>query len=191
MRVTILLAGLAAIIPFSMAEELDADDVPSTCRTICQPIVDLSNACDIDPKENKTKDKRGDFLLVARSKAEEAIEANCICTNKSFDVASVMALCESCMVQNSDDAKDVQKMMKQCDFTSTSYVSAATSVVSGISVEATKPASTDIPQSTTIPSSTATDAAVSTTETAGSNAGKIVVSIMAVTWANFMLAFLL
>ncbi|ESU14009.1 hypothetical protein FGSG_07714 [Fusarium graminearum PH-1] len=168
MRVTILLAGLAAIIPFSMAEELDADDVPSTCRTICQPIVDLSNACDIDPKENKTKDKRGDFLLVARSKAEEAIEANCICTNKSFD-----------------------KMMKQCDFTSTSYVSAATSVVSGISVEATKPASTDIPQSTTIPSSTATDAAVSTTETAGSNAGKIVVSIMAVTWANFMLAFLL
>jgi hypothetical protein len=103
MRSAILLTGLAAIIPFSMAEELDADDVPASCKTICQPIVDLSNACDIDPKENKTKDKRGDFLLVARSKAEEAIEANCICTNKSFDVAAVMALCASCMTQNSED----------------------------------------------------------------------------------------
>ncbi|GKU05900.1 unnamed protein product [Fusarium langsethiae] len=165
MRLTTLLAGLAVIFPFSVAEELDADDVPSACRTICQPIVDLSNACDIDPKENKTKDRRGDFLLVTRSKAEEAIEANCICTNKSFDVATVMALCESCMLQNSDDAEDVQKMMAQCDFTSASYVSAATSVVWHF--------------------------AVSATETAGSNGGKIVVSIMAVTWANLMFAFLL
>lgn len=105
MRLAILLAGFAAIIPFSLAEELNADDVPSACKTICQPIVDLSNTCDIDPKENRIRDKRGDFFLVARSKEEEAIEANCICTNESFDVESVMALCASCMQQNSDDAE--------------------------------------------------------------------------------------
>ncbi|RGP69229.1 mrna 3 -end-processing yth1 [Fusarium longipes] len=185
MKSAILLTGLAAIASFSVAEELDADDVPSSCKTICQPIVDLSSTCDIDPKENKTMDKRGRFLLMARSKAEEAIEANCICTNKSFDVAAVMALCASCMGQNSEDTEDIQKMMKQCDFASTSYVQAATSVVSGIQVEATKPASTDAPQST------ATSSTVSATETANSNSGKIVVSIMAVTWANLMFAFLL
>ncbi|KAL4728178.1 hypothetical protein ACLX1H_004915 [Fusarium chlamydosporum] len=185
MRSAILLAGVASLLSHSMAEELDAKDVPASCKTICQPIVDLSNTCDIDPKENKTKDRRGDFLLAIRSKAEEAVEANCICTNKSFDVATVMALCASCMAQNSSDAEDVEKMMAQCSFSSTSYVRAATSVVSGIQVEATKPASTDVLQSTTAA------ATVSPTETADSNAGKLVVSIMAVTWANLMLAFLL
>lgn len=109
MRLAILIAGFAAILPFSLAEELSADDVPSACKTICQPIVELSNTCDIDPKENKIRDRRGDFLLVARSKEEESIEANCICTNKSFDVESVMALCASCMKQNSDDAEGTNK----------------------------------------------------------------------------------
>jgi len=191
-----------------MAEELNADDVPSACKTICQPIVDLSNTCDIDPKESRIRDKRGDFLLVARSKEEEAIEANCICTNKSFDVESVMALCASCMQQNSDDAEgtssetvevesdannfatDVEKMMRQCSFSTTSYVAAATSVVSGIQVEATKPASTGVPSTPTTQTAT-TDATVSATETAASNAGKLMVSIVAVTWANLMFAFFL
>lgn len=108
MRSAILLAGVASLLSHSMAEELDAKDVPASCKTICQPIVDLSNTCDIDPKENKTKDRRGDFLLAIRSKAEEAVEANCICTNKSFDVATVMALCASCMAQNSSDAEGMK-----------------------------------------------------------------------------------
>ncbi|RBR21963.1 uncharacterized protein FIESC28_04676 [Fusarium coffeatum] len=190
MRLAVLLAGFAAILPFSLAEELSADDVPSACKTICQPIVELSNTCDIDPKENKIHDKRGDFFLVARSKEEEAIEANCICTNKSFDVESVMALCASCMQQNSDDAEDVEKMMKQCSFSTTTYVRAATSVVSGIRVEATKPASTDIRPTATTQTRT-TDATASATETAASNAGKLMVSIVAVTWANLMFAFFL
>ncbi|CAG7561800.1 unnamed protein product [Fusarium equiseti] len=190
MRLSVLLAGFAAIVPFSLAEELDVDDVPSACKTICQPIVDLSNTCDIDPKESRIRDKRGDFLLIARSKEEEAIEANCICTNKSFDVESVMALCASCMQQNSEDAKDVEKMMRQCSFSTTSYVAAATSVVSGIQVEATKPASTGVPSTPTAQTAT-TDATVSATETAASNAGKLMVSIVAVTWANLMFALFL
>ncbi|KAG7413882.1 Protein CAP22 [Fusarium oxysporum f. sp. rapae] len=143
MHPTIFLAGLAAVIPVTLAEELRAADVPSACKTICQPIVDLTNTCDIDPKEADNDNDKGTKLrLRERSEAEESIEANCICTNKSFDVAAVMALCASCMVQNSQDTEDVDKIMSQCSFTSTSYVRSATAIVSGIQVQATKPATT-------------------------------------------------
>ena len=87
-------------------------------------------------------------------------------------------------------ATDVEKMMRQCSFSSTTYVRAATSVVSGIQVEATKPASTDIRPTATTQTRT-TDATASATETAASNAGKLMVSIVAVTWANLMFAFFL
>ncbi|CAM1501514.1 Fc.00g034980.m01.CDS01 [Cosmosporella sp. VM-42] len=101
MHSTILLVTLAAVIPATLAEELRADDVPSACSTICQPIVDLTNTCDVDLKEGDIdKDRRRKLHLRESEEADEAIEANCICTNKSFDVAAVMALCASCMAQN-------------------------------------------------------------------------------------------
>lgn len=95
----ILLAALATVIPAALAEELRADDVPSACTTICQPIVDLTNTCDIDPNETDN-DKRKILRLRQTEDSDEAIEANCICTNKSFDVAGVMGLCASCISQN-------------------------------------------------------------------------------------------
>lgn len=99
---TILLAAIVAVIPATLAEELRADDVPSACMTICQPIVDLTTTCDIDPNEADTdNDKRRKLRLRESEDSKEAVEANCICTNKSFDVAAVMALCASCMAQNS------------------------------------------------------------------------------------------
>ncbi|KAL6404525.1 hypothetical protein AUP68_13918 [Ilyonectria robusta] len=102
MHPTIFLTCLAAVIPATLGEELRADDVPSACETICQPIVELTNTCDIDPNEtDNDNDKRKKLRLRGRGESEEAIEANCICTNKSFDVAAVMALCASCMAQNS------------------------------------------------------------------------------------------
>lgn len=101
MHSTILLATLAAVIPAALAEELRAADVPSACTTICQPIVDLTNTCDIDPNEADTdNDKRRKLRLRETEESDEAIEANCICTNKSFDVAGVMGLCASCISQN-------------------------------------------------------------------------------------------
>ncbi|KAI7769711.1 hypothetical protein LZL87_003201 [Fusarium oxysporum] len=181
MHPTIFLAGLAAVIPVTLAEELRAADVPSACKTICQPIVDLTNTCDIDPKEADNDNDKGTKLrLRERSEAEESIEANCICTNKSFDVAAVMALCASCMVQNSQDTEDVDKIMSQCSFTSTSYVRSATAIVSGIQVQATKPATT-----VTRPfDSTSTAGASSSTDSADNGAGKMAVSIVAVALAG-------
>ncbi|KAF5711765.1 hypothetical protein FMUND_8824 [Fusarium mundagurra] len=184
MHPTIFLAGLAAVIPAILAEELRADDVPSACKTICQPIVDLTNTCDIDPKE-ADNDKGTKLRLRERSEAEESIEANCICTNKSFDVAAVMALCASCMIQNSQDTEDVDKIMSQCSFTSTSYVRSATAIVSGIQVQATKPATT-----VTGPSdSTSTAGASSSTGSADNGAERMAVSIVAVALAGLVLLF--
>ncbi|KAF5666067.1 hypothetical protein FHETE_6368 [Fusarium heterosporum] len=168
-----LLIGLAALFPATLAEELDADDVPSACKIICQPIVDLTNTCDIDPKEAK-KDNTG---IGKRSKVEEEIEAYCICTNTSFDVAAVMGLCASCMGQNNKDTEDVDKMMSQCSFTSTSYVRSATTIVADINVQATKPA-------TTIPGTTATAGAASSTTTAENEAESMIVSVVAVALAG-------
>ncbi|KAF4336868.1 hypothetical protein FBEOM_9248 [Fusarium beomiforme] len=183
---SILFATLAVFIPVAFAEELSAGDVPSACKTICQPIVNLTNACDIDPKgPEKHSDRRRDLLILDHDDEDEPIEAACICTNKSFDVAGVMGLCASCMAQNSKDTEDIDKIMSQCSFSSTSYVSAATSIVSGIDVKATKPAATVTSGATT------TAAVASATETAGNGAGKITGSIMAVTWVNLILLFVL
>ncbi|KAH7231103.1 hypothetical protein BKA59DRAFT_409235 [Fusarium tricinctum] len=190
MRPIIFLASLAAVIPTTRAEELRAKDVPSACKTICQPIIDLTNICDVDPKEadkNSEGDKTIKLRLHKRKKAEESIEANCICSNKSFDVAAVMALCASCMVQNSKDTEviDVDKIMSQCSFTSTSYVRSATAIVSGVQVQATKPATTVARPS----DSTSMAGASSSTNSSDNGAGKMPVSIVSIAWAGLVLLF--
>lgn len=108
MRSTLLLACLTAVIPAILAEELRAADVPSACTTICQPIVELTNTCDVDPNEADTdNDKRRKLRLRETEDADEAIEANCICTNESFNVAGVMALCGSCIAQNGNSTDGI------------------------------------------------------------------------------------
>ncbi|KAF5564974.1 hypothetical protein FNAPI_1858 [Fusarium napiforme] len=186
MRSAIFLAALVALLPTAFAEELSADDVPTACKTICQPIVNLTNACDIDPKRpEKHSDRRRDLVILDHEDADEPIEAACICTNRSFNVEGVMGLCASCMAQNSKDTEDIDKIMSQCSFSSTSYVRKATSVVSGIEVQATKPAATITPIATT------TAAAVTATETVGNGARKVTGTIMAVTWVTLMVLFIL
>ncbi|KAH7146168.1 hypothetical protein EDB81DRAFT_934062 [Dactylonectria macrodidyma] len=183
MYLIVYLAALTVVIPAFMAEELRADDVPSACSTICQPIVDLTNICDIDPnEEDSDNDKRRKLRLREYDESdEEAIEANCICSNTSFDVAAVMALCASCMAQNSQHSEDVDKIMSQCSFSSTSYLPAATTIVTDIEVQATKSATTGIS------ASTSTGSASSSTESAGSDAGKMAVSIAAAVGAVLVL----
>ncbi|KAJ4244356.1 hypothetical protein NW762_014483 [Fusarium torreyae] len=183
MHPTIALASLAVFAFLSIAEELSTDDVPTACKTICQPIVNLTNACDIDPKgPEKPSDERRDLVMLDHEDDDEPIEAACICTNKSFDVAGVMGLCASCISQNSKDTQVtyIDKIMSQCAFSSTSYERAVTSVVSGIKVQATKPAATVTAGTTTAA------AAAAASETAGSSADRLKISIVAVTWMNLL-----
>ncbi|QKD59148.2 uncharacterized protein FOBCDRAFT_243141 [Fusarium oxysporum Fo47] len=124
-------------------------------------------ACDIDPKgPEKHSDRRRDLVILDHHDDDDPIEAACICTNRSFDVAGIIGLYASCMAQNSKATEDA-------------------SVVSGIEVKATKPAATVTSGAIT------TTAAASATEAAGNSAGKMTGSIMAVTWVNLMLLFVL
>lgn len=76
--------------------DLDAGDIPAPCAVICKPVRELTAICDVDG--NRVSDDR----------TEDLLEAQCICTNDSFDVAKITALCASCIKDNADtdDAKD-------------------------------------------------------------------------------------
>lgn len=75
--------------------ELDADDISAACSSVCRPIQELSQTCDVD-------------LDDGNSSTEDNLQLQCICTNNSFDVGSIAPLCASCMQQNptSDDDGD-------------------------------------------------------------------------------------
>lgn len=127
----------------------DRDDVPRECDAICDPIVQLTRTCDVDLRSDNDRD-------------EDRLEVQCVCTNDSFDVGRVAALCADCMRQNinsgrdnddddddrRDDMEDIEDILYTCGFSSVSYNAAsATSYAQSISVEATRP--TDVSQLTT------------------------------------------
>ena len=74
MHPTLVLASLTIFAFASIAEELSADDVPTTRKTICQPIVNLTNACDLDPKGHaKHGDGRRDLVMLDHKDDDEPI----------------------------------------------------------------------------------------------------------------------
>ncbi|RBR21004.1 hypothetical protein FVER53590_07192 [Fusarium verticillioides] len=171
---TIALA-IASLLYLARADvSLDRDDIPRECDTICDPIVQLTKKCDTD--------LRGD-----RDREEDRLEAQCVCTNDSFNVSRVAALCAGCIHQNAqnnrddddddddirDDTEEIDDIMYTCGFSSTTYVaSAASAAVSGVSVDATRP--TDASQlTTTIVGGTRTQNSnePSATGTSGGNGG--------------------
>ncbi|KAI8677773.1 hypothetical protein NCS55_00495100 [Fusarium keratoplasticum] len=141
--------ALAPLLYLARADvSLDRDDIPRACDAICDPIVELTRKCDTD--------LRGD-----RDREEDRLEAQCVCTNDSFDVGRIAALCADCIRQNwrdnddddddddqRDHMEDIDDILYTCGFSSTSYVaSSASAIVASITVEATRP--TDASQLTT------------------------------------------
>lgn len=68
--------------------DLDLDDTPSVCRDTCRPIAQLADRCHVD-LDGDDDDRQEDLL-----------EAQCFCTNESFDVEATAALCHDCIRQN-------------------------------------------------------------------------------------------
>lgn len=94
---TLLLIALLSLTRVH-AEELEAKDVPSACTAICSPMVTLTDICDVNPDtDNK---RRRDVLRRKDDESDEAVEAQCICSNTTFDVRSVAALYAACIKQN-------------------------------------------------------------------------------------------
>jgi hypothetical protein len=97
MRYQNTLLTVASLVATARASiDFDLDDAPSVCRTTCAPIDDLANRCEVDLNDNVDDEDRQEDLL----------EAQCFCTNDSFDVRAVAALCRDCIRQNRDQDHD-------------------------------------------------------------------------------------
>lgn len=129
---------VSAVLP-TIAEELDAKDVPAACITICTPVVMLSNACDVElddaeeaklEQEELAQQQRHNYLGTATTyapprttavpphrrkrddSAKDQAERFCMCRNTSFDVEGVTGLCASCLAQNGGpDAGEEPRLM--------------------------------------------------------------------------------
>jgi len=146
-------ATLLAVAPLLMMAradhiDFDLDDTPQACRAVCRPVADLARACEVDlPGDNNDRQ-------------EDQLEAQCFCTNDSFDVGSITAQCQDCISQNSsnrrrdhdsdddhdhddhyDAAEDINSIVRVCGFSSTSFVASA-APTSSIAVSASRPTNT-------------------------------------------------
>ncbi|KAJ3500471.1 hypothetical protein NM208_g17137 [Fusarium decemcellulare] len=66
-------------------------------------------------------------------------EQECVCKNKSFDVAKVAALCHDCIIIDGHKQNNLDLIMKACNFTELTYSADKDSVVDNVQVEATRP----------------------------------------------------
>lgn len=84
MRFSFFALSAAPLLAFAKnAVDFDFDDVPDPCKTICRPLATLVKQCDVDSDHK-----------------ERLLTNQCICTNHSFDVPKVAALCADCMHQS-------------------------------------------------------------------------------------------
>ncbi|PKS07146.1 hypothetical protein jhhlp_005746 [Lomentospora prolificans] len=131
---TFLSLASLLLLPALSDLQLDSDDVPQNCFSVCSPVVELTHICDSDDD------------AVGGSETEGLLERQCICTNNSFDVANRTAQCAACLSQsgqNDDNLDDINDIMSACGFQSTTFNN-VTSAASE-SVVATKPtASSDL-----------------------------------------------
>ncbi|KAI9151913.1 Protein CAP22 [Paramyrothecium foliicola] len=147
MRSSVLVVILAAVVP-ALSQELSAAEIPPACTAICEPIVTLAGICDIRTGQSSQSDKKLRLRMPKEPNEtlQEEIEATCVCTNNSFEVANIMALCASCITQNGQTTAGVDKMMRECFFAPKTYTPADTAAAAGIQVQATKP-TTKVPGS--------------------------------------------
>ncbi|KAM3443790.1 hypothetical protein MY4824_000238 [Beauveria thailandica] len=66
-------------------------------------------------------------------------EEECVCENKSFNVARVAALCSSCIATASEQQNDMGVIMETCKFTPEQYSPEKDSIVDNIQVQAVPP----------------------------------------------------
>ena len=95
----IFLAGFALLglaQDFDDIDDIDNDDVPSACLSICTPAIGLTNVCDdmFDDDDNDDDDNDDDD----DDDNDDRLEANCVCT--AGKASTVIPLCAACVAQN-------------------------------------------------------------------------------------------
>ncbi|KAM0191583.1 hypothetical protein ACHAPA_007088 [Fusarium lateritium] len=96
-----------------------------------------------------TKSRSGDESATMSSmQTETAVaqtdpEKECVCKNKSFDVAKIAALCQDCIVVDGHKQNNMDIIMQACGFAKRTYTPEQDSVADNIKVEATQLAAMD------------------------------------------------
>jgi len=145
---TILFALIPAIRLVVAQAVINESDVPASCKTICQPLVQLSGTCNAGGSSSASTD--------------------CICKNTSFNVIQVGSLCAICLTQTSSGTPGLSSISSACHFTATNYNAAtASQIAATVTVTATKPGSNSI--ATLAPSATVSNVAVSSPSSASSS----------------------
>ncbi|RDA85916.1 hypothetical protein CP532_2723 [Ophiocordyceps camponoti-leonardi (nom. inval.)] len=125
--------------------ELVMSNVPEDCKEMCQPIGTLTEECDTKLPDGTDAD-------------EKLLEAQCVCTNDSFDVRTIAGLCAGCLSQaqktgttkTADEKKklsvanqDIKDILSACSFSASPYTPPSTSLAKTVTVKATAPTNVD------------------------------------------------
>ncbi|KAK2001377.1 protein CAP22 [Colletotrichum falcatum] len=115
---------------------INNNDIPQDCSAICRPVRDLGNICTVNfnfGQGNQNSDQTQDEL-----------DAQCVCTNTSFDLKNLGPQCNACMIEKvpqdqQRSLEGIQSIMSVCQLPSASgYVSSSTSVANTVVVLATR-----------------------------------------------------
>ncbi|PFH56982.1 hypothetical protein XA68_15672 [Ophiocordyceps unilateralis] len=98
-RRKLVLAAATLLLGAQARIELDMDQVPDECSAMCKPIGTLTQSCDTKLPDGTDAD-------------EKLLEAQCVCTNKSFDVQAVTGLCAGCLRQEVTKATKTDEKKK-------------------------------------------------------------------------------
>lgn len=90
-------------------------------------------------RSQTTSGSWGGSALQTHAPPEGDPERECVCLNKSFDVAKVAALCQDCIVVDGHKQNNMDIIMKACGFEKRTYTPEKDSEVDNVRVEATRP----------------------------------------------------
>nr|OQO28646.1 hypothetical protein B0A51_04856 [Rachicladosporium sp. CCFEE 5018] len=118
-RISVLaLATISAV----LAQDVETDDIPQRCLSVCANVVSLSQGCDTTDNDDTAR-------------------LNCICTNPT--ASTEIPLCNACLTEvENDPDNNVADIARSCSFASTTFAASLTSATSGAtSSQATNTAS--------------------------------------------------
>ncbi|KAJ5152214.1 hypothetical protein N7492_010509 [Penicillium capsulatum] len=170
MRPSVLLVSTLSLASSIVAQDIDANDLPTQCKDVCAPVVSLTASCD-----KKTSD-------------DDTAERNCVC--KDSRAAKSIPVCAACLTTYSKDGGDnvtmlwwllipvdANDLVRSCSLTTTSFGSVTSTSMSGSSTTGATDAMTSgattastTSGSVSSMSSTGSGSASSTTPASTSNA---------------------
>ncbi|EXL72671.1 hypothetical protein FOPG_11826 [Fusarium oxysporum f. sp. conglutinans race 2 54008] len=80
---------------------------------------------------------------------EDDPERECVCNNKSFDVAKIAALCQDCIVVDGHKQNNLDIIMQSCGFKPLTYTPDQDKAADNVRVEATRPTAMGAKQDST------------------------------------------